>query len=58
MQPQDNKAQQYICQKLTVQQIGLEVKLILQRPAYSVKTRDGDDKDFRLKVILGAWMRF
>jgi predicted ATPase len=42
MQPQDNKAQQYICQKLTIQQIGLEVKLILQRPAYAEKNSSFD----------------
>ncbi len=42
MQPQDNKAQQYICKKLTIQQIGLEVKLILKRPAYAEKNSSFD----------------
>ncbi|WP_445174787.1 AAA family ATPase [Microcoleus sp.] len=42
IQPQDNKAQQYICKKLTIQQIGLEVKLILKRPAYAEKNSSFD----------------
>lgn len=42
MQPQDNKAQQYICKKLTIQQIGVEVKLILKRPAYAEKNSSFD----------------
>jgi len=42
MQPQHNKAQQYICKKLTIQQIGLEVKLILKRPAYAEKNSSFD----------------
>jgi energy-coupling factor transporter ATP-binding protein EcfA2 len=42
MQPQDNKAQQYICQKLTIQEIKREVKLILQRPSYAEKNSNFD----------------
>lgn len=42
MQQHDNKARQYICQKLTIQEIGPEVKLILQRPAYAEKNSSFD----------------
>jgi energy-coupling factor transporter ATP-binding protein EcfA2 len=42
MQPHDNKARQYICQKLTIQEIKREVKLILQRPCYAEKNSNFD----------------
>lgn len=42
MQPPNNKARQYICQKLTIQEIKREVKLILQRPSYAEKNSNLD----------------
>lgn len=42
MQQPDNKARQYICQKLTIQKVGREVKLILQRPAYAEQNSSFD----------------
>jgi len=35
MQPEDNKARGYICNKLEIQAIANEVKLVLQRPTYA-----------------------
>jgi predicted ATPase len=38
MQQENNKAQQFICHKLCIQQIAPEVRLRLQRPSYATST--------------------
>ncbi len=39
MQPDDCKARQFICQKLGIETISPEIRLVLERPAYAIDSR-------------------
>lgn len=39
MQPADNKARQFVCRKLGIQNVASEVRLVLDRPFYADNTR-------------------
>jgi predicted ATPase len=62
MQQENNKAQQFICHKLCIQQIAPEVRLRLQRPSYAtsaafdIENNDESDRYWKPKGITKTFL--